>query len=60
MAAGIMQRHARRLSPLLCSRPFTSAEAKLGIPARSDSDAFECFGTDGGGAGWGVRVGGVI
>lgn len=28
-------------------------EAKLGIPARFDSDAFECFGTDGGGVGWG-------
>lgn len=52
MAAGIMQRHARRLSPFSCPPPHppTLAEAKLGIPARFDSDAFECFGTDGGGA----------
>lgn len=40
MAAWIMQRHARRLSPLLPSflpsLPFKRAEAKLGIPARFD------------------------
>ncbi len=40
MAAGIMQWHARRLSPLLASLlpplPFKRAEAKLGIPARFD------------------------
>lgn len=44
MAAGIMQWHARSLS-LLCPppHPFQKAEAKLGIPARLDSDACEGF-----------------
>lgn len=32
-----------------CAHPFKTAEAKLGIPARFDSDAFECFGTERGG-----------
>lgn len=40
-----MQWYARSLSPLCSPLPFQSAEAKLGIPARLDSDSVEGFGT---------------